>query len=140
MSVAPPWVAGWIGLPYEDKGRGPDAFDCYGLVRGALAAQFRLCLPSYDDTYVAAGDRHSVATAVEAALTNTWAPVVSPQPVAAGDVVILKVGGRPWHCGLVVARNLFLHILEGGTSCIERLDGVQWVRRIEGVYRHEAMR
>ena len=25
------WTDAWIGIPYQDLGRGPDAYDCLGL-------------------------------------------------------------------------------------------------------------
>lgn len=133
-AVAPPWVADWIGLPYVDKGRGPKAFDCWGIVRAALLAAYGLALPSYADSYTVASDHRSVTAAVQAGLLDGWRAVARPQ---AGDIVILNVGNRPWHCGLVVADNLFLHIQPGTTSNMERLDSLQWRNRIEGYYRHD---
>lgn len=131
MSVAPDWVGAWIGLHYADKGRGPD-YDCWGLVRAALQSR-GIALPSYADDYTAAKDHRSVSDAVRSGLLDGWQKVAVP---TCGDIVILNVGGRPWHCGLVVADNLFLHVLPGATSCLERLDSPQWAKRIEGFYRH----
>lgn len=134
MSVAAEWVRPWIGLPYADKGRGPDAWDCWGLIRAVLHAQFGHALPSYADDYIAASDHRSVTAAVQAGLLDGWRAVARPK---AGDIVILNVGNRPWHCGLVVADNLFLHAQPRTTSSIERLDSLQWRNRIEGYYRHD---
>lgn len=63
--MIPDFAAKWIGLKYGDKGRGPDEWDCYGLARAVLAAEAGLDLPDYADAYTTAGDRFSVARAVE---------------------------------------------------------------------------
>lgn len=133
MTPIPAWVGKWIGLPFADKGRGPDAFDCWGLVRAVLADQFGVTLPDYADAYTDAHDHASVAAAVEAGLRDGWQTVDKPQ---CGDLIVIKIAGRPWHCALAVTPERFLHVPDKGTSCIERLDNVIWTRRIEGVYRH----
>lgn len=131
--MIPAWVGKWVGLPYIDKGRGPDAWDCWGLVRAVLAAEAGIALPDYANAYSAACDRDSVATAVEAGLAHGWQRVEQPQTM---DLLILRIAGRPWHCALVVAPGLFLHVPPKSTSCIERLDSPQWAKRIGGFFRH----
>lgn len=135
--MIPSWCSKWIGLPYEDKGRGP-AYDCWGLVRATLSAEAGIALPDYADAYTRADDRLSVAAAVESGLRDGWQLADRPQPF---DLLILRIGGRPWHCGLIVAPGLFLHCPPPNAkgqqilSCIERLDSPHWARRIEGFYR-----
>jgi cell wall-associated NlpC family hydrolase len=53
---------------------------------------------------------------------------------AVGGLVIFRIAGHPWHVGLVVARDRFLHIPPGETSCVERLSSPMWAKRIEGFY------
>lgn len=140
MTAVPTWCAPWVGLPYRDKGRGPDAWDCWGLVRQVLDDVFHVALPDYADAYSAAADRDSVAAAVEAGLREGWRRVETP---CEGDLLILRIAGRPWHCAVMVGERLFLHCpppdLKGRQllSCIERLDSPHWARRIEGYYRHD---
>lgn len=131
--MIPSWAAKWIGLPYADKGRGPDAWDCWGLVRGVMAAEAGLVLPDYGDTYTQASDHLSVAVAVESGLMQGWQRVTDARAL---DLLIIRIAGRPWHCGVIVARGLFLHVPPKSTSCIERLDSPTWARRIGGFYRH----
>lgn len=137
--MIPAWAGKWIGHPYADHGRGP-SYDCWGLVRAVLAAEAGITLPDYADAYTAANDRLSVASAVELGLADGWKRVELQQ---AFDLLILRIMGRPWHCGLIVAPGLFLHVpppdKQGRQmlSCIERLDSPHWSRRIEGIYRRK---
>ena len=75
--MIPAWAGPWIGLPYQDKGRGP-AYDCWGLARAVLAAEVGLDLPDYADAYTTACDRFSVARAVEQGLSDNWERVDRP--------------------------------------------------------------
>lgn len=137
--MIPAWVARYVGLPYRDKGRGPDAWDCWGGVRMVLADVFHVDLPDYRDAYTRSSDRCSVAQAVAAGLAHGWRRVDQGR---AGDLIWLNIGRRPWHCGLMVNAHQFLHWpppdKQGRQllSCVERLDSPVWARRIEGIYRH----
>jgi cell wall-associated NlpC family hydrolase len=111
-----------------------------------LSEQFEIELPDYADAYSCTHDQDSVSAAVRAGLRDGWTKLdrkhMKPH---AGDLLIIKIAGRPWHCGLMVTPDKFLHCptqkdratgQEIGTSCWERLDNVIWTRRIEGIYRH----
>ena len=41
------WVNDYIGLPWVAYARGPDKFDCWGLVLDVLSKQFQIDLPQY---------------------------------------------------------------------------------------------
>lgn len=134
--------ARYIGLSYRDKGRGPDAWDCWGGVRMVFAEVYGLALPDYADAYSTAADFESVSAAIEAGLADGWVRQERPQ---AGDLLSLKIAGRPWHCGIMVNDEQFLHWPPPGRhgretlSCLERLDAPVWGRRVEGFYRHLSM-
>lgn len=137
--IVPAWVAPYVGLPYADKGRDRTGADCWGGVRMVLAEVFGVDVPSYAEAYTVASDHSSVATAVDAGLAHGWQRADRPR---SGDLLILKIAGRPWHCALMVNAAMFLHWpppdKQGRQllSCIERLDSPHWARRIEGVYRY----
>lgn len=138
MTPIPSWAARFVGLPYADKGRGPDAWDCWGGARMVLHDVFGLALPDYTDAYTNADDSRSVAAAVAAGLESGWERVQAPR---AGDLLILRIGGRPWHCAVLVTPERFLHWLPPAPSgvqsfsCIERLDSPRWAKRIDGFWR-----
>ena len=137
--MIPAWVGPYIGLPYADKGRTRTGYDCWGLVRAALDEVAGITLPDYADAYATACDPHSVSQAVAAGLTDGWHAVPRGAPF---DLLILRIAGRPWHCALMVAHGLFLHVppprADGMQilSCVERIDSPTWAKRIEGFYRH----
>jgi len=136
--LIPAWVGAWVGLPYADKGRGPNAFDCWGLARAVLQAERGIRLPDYAEAYESASDPESASRAVMAGLAEGWQKVTVP---VVFDLVILAIARRPWHCGIVVAPGWFLHCPpphRGNTqtlSCVERLDSIAWRNRVDGFYR-----
>lgn len=133
MSAVPAWVEPYIGLPFAEKGRGPDGYDCWGLVRRVLAEQFGLPLPDYGERYATLREHARIAAAITDGLAAGWTHV---DRGAAGDVAIFRPGGARLHIGLMVTPQRFLHAPEGRTSCIERIDSRLWWPRLEGIYRH----
>lgn len=139
--MIPDWAGRYIGLPYADKGRGPDAWDCWGGVRMVMSDVFGLNdLPDYREAYATAADFESVSAAIAAGLADGWSLAEKPRE---GDLLSLKIGGRPWHCGVMVNVRQFLHWPPPDKhgrqllSCIERLDAPHWSRRIDGIYRRD---
>lgn len=121
----------YIGIPFADHGSSADGVDCWGLVRHVLACEHGWQLPSYGDNYDKASNQRAVTECIVAGLVEGWERVVKP---VEGALVIFKMAGKPWHVGLVVAPNQFLHAPSGETSCVERLSDPCWVNRIEGFY------
>lgn len=139
--MAAAWAAPYIGLPYLDHGRDRAGCDCWGGVRLVYREVFGRDLPSLADLYVSADHAPSVARTVQTGIEQCFDRVVVP---AEGDMVILRIYGRPWHCGIMVSSDRFLHWpapprgKPGIGACIERLDSAAWVRRVDGFYRVRA--
>jgi cell wall-associated NlpC family hydrolase len=136
--VAPGWCERFTRFRYEDKGRGPDCFDCWGFVLFVEREQFGVTdLPDLGGEYESAEDHKSVAATVEKykrSLSAHWVKVENPQP---GDIVMLDIGGQPWHCGMAVGGDWMMHILKGVNVGLEHFTREPWRNRIEGFYRHE---
>jgi cell wall-associated NlpC family hydrolase len=136
--LRPAWAAPWVGLPYASKGRGPDRWDCYGLVRGVTRARWGVELPMYLDGYDRAEDAREVARVVSAAMPD-WRDV-GAQGAREGDVALLRTtDGNPSHVGLLVGQGWLLHMLPKWHSVCERRDGPVMAPRILGVFRHPVM-
>lgn len=134
-SKIPGWVADYIGIPWAVHGRGPFGCDCWGLVRLVLFERFGVMVPSYRAGYEGAGaaDVADIAALIAGALSPDWR---ARPAAAAGDVLLIRLWGRPSHVGIVVAPGWMLHVEEGIDSVCVEFDGPVWRDRIVGVYRH----
>jgi cell wall-associated NlpC family hydrolase len=121
----------YIGIPYADKGRGWDSCDCFGLLQLWMKTERGIDLPDYLEVYTSSSDRDSVAGAIEENKVG-WTPVEDPQ---FGDALLFNILGAPMHVGIKLDGHDFLHAFQNCDSCIERLDGVAWTRRLVGAYR-----
>lgn len=128
-----------IGVPFEYGGRGPDLYDCYGLLMELHRRQGKI-IPDYRST----SDSQVVAETMRASIENkVWIakwlkesaadkpPFSLMQP---GDVLLLKIKGLPCHVGMVVEPDKFVHTWEGvGSVLTERIS--LWRQRILGIYK-----
>ena len=128
--VAPAWCGRFTKIPYVDKGRTCDGLDCYGLYKLVNREQFGRLVPDY--VYDSSMDADAVAQVMDRYLDVDFRKVETPAP---GDLITLKILGRPWHCGVWVAPGLMLHAIDHALSGIDRLDSVRWARRITGFHR-----
>lgn len=117
-------VAEYIGLPYQEGARGPEAFDCWGLVRHVLAREFHVELPAYEYGPTAT-ERQQVITGLRPQYQE-----VPPQP---GAIALCSIAGRP-HVGLCVDGEHVLHTREGTGSVLERRDSRLMRNAIRGFY------
>lgn len=142
----PGWVAPYIGLPFRAHGRDRRGVDCWGLARLVLQERHGLDLPSYAAGYEGAGvaDLDDIARLIDGHRRD-WIPIAeAPDRKSAaalgaergGDVLLLRLWGRPSHVGVVVAPGWMLHVEEKLDSATEIYDGPVWRHRVAGVYRH----
>ncbi|MEJ7808458.1 MAG: NlpC/P60 family protein [Telluria sp.] len=121
----------YIGLPFSDHGSDENGVDCYGLIRMVLAAEHGWQLPDYGEGYDTASNQKAVTEVIVNGLMQGWERVSEPVVSA---LVVFRMAGKPWHVGLVVAPDRFLHAPVGESSCVERLSSAMWEKRIEGFY------
>jgi murein DD-endopeptidase / murein LD-carboxypeptidase len=120
----------FIGIPYLDRGETIDGCDCWGLVRLFHERVLGRRLPHYDY-------RSANGPEVPDLLRQGWVrwqPVELPQ-TQLGDVLALKIGRNPVHCGIVINSRQMLHILEGRNSCIEEYASGFWFNCIARIGR-----
>ena len=136
--MIPDWVLGYVGIPWGEGGRTREACDCFGLLRLVLGEHFGVELPSYAGDYTMPLERDEVAALMQARIAvDAWRPVTTPR---AGDGALFRVLGEPWHVGVVVGREHFLHVSPAANpSLIERLASPRWHRRLVGLSRPEAL-
>lgn len=103
------WVMDYLGKPWINGASGPDAFDCWGLVRHIYRERLDIDLPAVDvDAHRPLAVRHAFA---EGAKAHGWEEVEAC-PEADFDVVLMGQAKHPHHVGLAVAGGI-LHSVEG---------------------------
>lgn len=133
----PAWVAGYIGIEFAERGRTRESgLDCWGLYRLASAERFGLMLPSESDGYSSTRHGEQISEIIkERVASRNWARVEVGE-LQVGDCGLFRIGGREHHVGMIVARGLMLHALEGIDSCVQRLDDPEWEKRFIAFYRY----
>jgi cell wall-associated NlpC family hydrolase len=108
-------------------GRGPEKFDCYGLVKYLIQRDTGKHVPDYtspDDT--------GRVIALMACSILFWKKLPGPR---VGSMVMFRLGREVCHVGYVISNDLFIHAWEktGGVTT-ERL--ADWTQRIVGFYEY----
>jgi cell wall-associated NlpC family hydrolase len=122
----------FVGLPWRDRGRSAEGYDCWGLFRAAFLAGTGIKLPGHEDDYRSAADRNETAAVLAGGLGD-WIGY-SDTDMQAFDGAVMTVTGR-FHIGLVVRRGLMLHMPFKGTSVIEPMGRLPKAT----IYRHRKL-
>lgn len=130
-----PEYADLIGIPYKLGGRGPNEYDCYGLLMELHRRQGNT-IPDYR-TPEGAGDldltpKERVARigALFSGEVHLWKKV---EPHV-GASIMFSIRGYGAHCGMLVAPDRFLHTWEGTGSVTKERLSFGWQHRILGYY------
>lgn len=114
-----------IGKPYELGGRGPDTFDCYGLVMQIFKEKHGIILPDYKSPEDPAIRSDIILKEAE----RSWSRDND------GEVIYMRLG-RGGHVAYNIGDGTFIHVWEeGGGVKIERMDN--WLNRIVGIYKYK---
>ena len=91
----------FVGLPYREGARGPDAYDCYGLVMAVFRAACGVSLP---DWYQDGPGTRAASRAISAALAGEVSGGRSVKVAEPADMDIAVVGhaSRAHHIGVVI--------------------------------------
>jgi cell wall-associated NlpC family hydrolase len=99
------------GKPYKNGAKGPDAFDCSGLVYHVFK-QYRP-LPPPAEAQSRAGQ------------------AINRDSLLPGDLVFFKIEGD-FHVGIVISRGEFVHASKSRVIAIDNLDTNYWRKRLVG--------
>lgn len=127
----------YIGLPWLERGRDRDGLDCWGLLALVYVERLGIVLPSFRDDYQTTADTEAVASLIGGHM-DPWVPVDAGNE-RDGDGLLMSVGGRPRHVGVIASPGLVLHIERGAGSLIENYHSMRLRRRVHGFYRHESL-
>jgi len=122
-------------IPFKNRGRDYDGWDCWGLIVVAYRDCWDIDLKDFE--------YHNAMTAEDVTdhfdqYSKQWIDV-KPNEVEAGDVVIIRYGKWPCHAAMVVKPGLMLHIKMDIDTCVESYSRSEWKHRIIGFYRHRDM-
>lgn len=118
-----------LGKKFEYNGRGPDSFDCFGLATEVLQRQ-GITLPAIQSETEAAAIHAQILFTQENPL---FKKLSEPEPW----VIVTFMVRPPYtsHVGIVLEDcRRFIHIMEKRSVTIERLDAIEWQRRITGFF------
>ncbi|MCB5411323.1 C40 family peptidase [Pseudogemmobacter faecipullorum] len=127
------WWAQYIGIPFRDGGRGPDAYDCWGLLRRIYADQLGVDLPCYGE--ISAKDLARIAREMEAGKDRDGWQECGPEPLA---VVLMRSGRggrRVVHVGAMVDPFKMIHVEDAAATAIVPINHFSVAGRICGFRR-----
>lgn len=120
-----------LTVPYVLNGADKQGWDCRGCVAWSRRSWLGLGSPGMDGWYPVeqAENPDFVARAIQDRV-SAWVRC-DPKP---GAVVLLKVGERVAHVGLMLDTHNFLHARRVYGTCVDTLQKKAWLRRFEGAY------
>lgn len=117
-----------IGRPYRIGATGPDAFDCYGLVRHVQAELYAVPMPELP--FVAATTRQQAEVMLGHAERKNWREIQEYE-ASDGDLVLMgNVAKRDFHLGTFVVpeiAGIVLHVDHGAGVVADDLPSLRSV-------------
>lgn len=117
-------IGGLIGVPFEYGGRGPNSFDCYGLVKH-IYEHHGLQLPDYTSPR----DGAKIT-----AMMNNEIVLWEECDMKPGCTLLFRVPGN-MHVGFYIG-NWFVHTWEGSGGVTRERLKPDWHRRLIGSYKY----
>lgn len=118
---------------FEERGRGPDGFDCLGIalfVQALLGRPVRCYAELYRELDIAADAAKPQIDALIRAENDAW---VNAETGAVGDVLVLGHGGHAHHVGVLCGAGRMLHAHKSRGVRIEEIEGRRAVTRAAGL-------
>lgn len=119
-----------LGIPFVDRGRGPDGLDCWGLVLEI----FRRCGIKLPDYQICCTDMFGINSKVDEERGGWVACDPAALPVPA--LVVMRFNSPQFinHVGTYIGSGRFIHTAEKMGVNVDRVDHIYWRRHIEGFY------
>lgn len=117
----------FVGTPYRDGGRGPDAYDCLGLFLAVQRECFGRDLP--DPAVLPWDTGHDDAHHL---LRNEAQEVTRIQ---AGDALLYRMTHDYLHVATAISARDMIHTSKGVGCTIEPISAPRWRARFIGAYR-----
>lgn len=127
----------YIGKPFEQDGRGPDSYDCYGLTK-EIFARFGKNIGEY---WCLVEDKEQINKLFRRAIKTKWRQVdyKHGEEIPVPALVALRFNapaGVVNHTAVYIGEGRFIHIREKIGVCVDRLDSPAWRKQIVGIYEY----
>ncbi len=126
-----------LDVPFLEKGRSYDGWDCWGLVCVAYRDLYDIDLPELTGEYNSTRRREELQGLIAARKHEVWEV---HDPHGPGDVAIVRMMGRACHVGIMLEGWNMLHVQDGVAAIVEPIDRPPWrcadYDKVEGIYRH----
>lgn len=126
-----------LDVPFLERGRSYEGWDCWGLVYVAYQDLFGIELPLGTGEYQSTRRREELQSLIAARKDELWELHDPHEP---GDVALVRMMGRACHVGLMLDGWNMLHVQDGVAAIVEPIDCPPWrcaeYNKVEGVYRH----
>ncbi len=117
-----------IGKPFKDGGRGPDAYDCYGLAIEVFK-RYGIDLPDFK---IACRDTKAI-NGRYLEQKPFWKDVTEEKP--APSLIFMRFNSSIGnHVGVYLGQGRFIHARASTLSCIERINSPVWATAVIGYY------
>lgn len=124
-----------IGTPYKLGGRGPETFDCYGLLM-ELMQRDGFTIPDYrtpPDAESESAEAKQRLAAISGLMSQELRLWQETKPHR-GAALLFSIRGYGAHCGYLIAPDWFLHTWEGTGSVAKERLSAGWKNRLLGYY------
>lgn len=126
------WTFDYLGKPWRNGADGPDAFDCYGLVRAVYRDRYGINMP------VISTDATSIAECLHAFRDysdyDKWERIEDDPNE--GDVLQMGCARHPHHVGIYIEPNRVLHCVSGSGVILQPFNSLPFAGwRVLDVYR-----
>lgn len=125
-----------IGKPYKHNGRGPDYFDCYGLVKYIYKEFLDIELPEYIDYKQDWYKKENVLSTQLNKFSDLWYAVKAP---IEWDILTFSHGVEKVtnHCGIYIGFDKMIHCYENNPVLIDRISRPYWKKNMTGIMRYK---
>lgn len=124
------WWTKYIGIPFENKGRGFNGIDCGGLVMLAYQQEQGKHIPDFDGEYIPRYIRQA-SRGIEQVRAASFRKTAQPETMA---VAIFSRSGMPYHVALCIDNERAIHAKEGEHVKCQRLEEMADYPYLEGFY------
>lgn len=119
-------VSRYRRVPYKEKGRSMEGWDCFGLLWVIFRDFTGVELPLFLEDYQNVADTQHLQNLIEGN-KGMFIKVERPKPL---DFILINIVGEPVHCGLFIGRDKFIHCRKATGTVISSVNDHKWKDRI----------